>query len=193
MTARASASSRPPDHSSPSVRLRAVYQIRKRAYATWPGNWSFSRQRSWDFDPSQPCSGQTVDCVSATAAHMPFLERPRCRFGQWIEAPRTIGKGARRSRAIRRGFWVFRLASRACHGLAGRCCLGLLLFQVFGRTVARRPGLVTLAGHRPVGFCFQSLTLVSLIGVLAPSALQRIRQASAWISPDFCLSDCLPA
>jgi hypothetical protein len=41
--------------------------------------------------------------------------------------------------------------------------LGFFLFQVFRRTVARRPGLDTWAGHRSVGFCFQSLPLMSLV------------------------------
>jgi len=146
-----------------------------RASATWPGDWSLSRQRSWDFRPF----AALLPPGGWSRLRDP---QPTCRFSNRRAAVLGSGSGARNLSSKRHadqgrsaaasGF----SAGQAVHGhaLAGRCCPGLFLFQVFGRTFARRPGLVTWAGRRSVGFCFQSLPLVSLVGDFASPALQRI-------------------
>jgi len=77
--------------------------------------------------------------------------------------------------AIRLGYWVFRQASGQLALLPWAFPLpGLQTPRPHLRRWARRPGLVTWAGHWFAGFRFRSLTLVSLVGVM------RVTRSSAF-------------
>lgn len=136
MTAGAAASSSPPDHSSPSVRLRAVYQIRQRA--TQLG-------REIGLTPGSAHGISVLRSFAPAVRLVAFPpSRPTCRFSNHCaavlgngSAAKTVRKEARRSRrsAAASGFsarqalmrprcrrellpWAFPLPGIRTHGCA---------------------------------------------------------------------------
>jgi hypothetical protein len=115
VVAGATASSQPvSDHSSPSVRVRAMYQVRHTGQRSLAGSLVVLPAALMGF--LALCSfgpAWRLVVFPRSATHLPFLESPRCCFGQWTGRQKAILKRACRSEAIRRGFWVFRRASCA--------------------------------------------------------------------------------
>jgi hypothetical protein len=100
----------------------------------------------------------------APPARMPFAQLAAPPFSRRTGAQCTFKGEGHRSGAICRGSRAFLLASRA---FMARCCLGLSLFQVFGRHgYVRRSGAPAGSRHlgRPstAGFRFRALPLLSL-------------------------------
>lgn len=172
------ASSRPPDHSSPSVRLR-------RCTRSENGLTQLGREIG-----RSPGSAHGIFALRSVAHARRLVASPQpqptCRSSNNRAA--VLGSGSKRQElsengrvdqrpfAAASGFSAWQAVP--ANDMAGQCCHGVLLFQVFGRTCA--PAGSRHLGRPPArGVLLPVPNARELDRRFSPPALQRIRQASA--------------